>query len=222
MNLLKSPIERQSLSAVIEDRLGRAIVAGEFSAGEKLTEPELASRLGVSRAPVREALIGLEFRGLVQFDDRGRSSVPVMTDSDIQEIYLLRLSLEPLAAGKAAEQMTPKIVQLLMQNIEETHAVQTQTELAAVDTAFHGLIFEASGLPRLIQFWKCIRSQIELWLNQMQPRIAPELNQTRERTIQSHSELLRIIQTGDGDRAAALMKDHVVGWTPHLSLTATE
>jgi len=204
---------------MIEERLGRAIVTGELSAGEKLTEPELASRLGVSRAPVREALIGLEFIGLVQTDNRGYSVVPSMTCDDIHELYLLRLALEPLATQFAAERMTPETLDLLQQNIQQTRDASSSAELAVLDTEFHNLIFEASGMPRIKQFWHCIRSQIELWLNQMQPQLAvhDEESQINVRTANSHAALTEILSRGDGHSAAEWARKHLHSWLPLIS-----
>jgi DNA-binding GntR family transcriptional regulator len=221
MSLLGKPVERQSLTEVIEARLSRAIVCGELTAGEKLTEPELASRLGVSRAPVREALIGLEFAGLVQSDERGRSMVSVMTAEDIQEIYQLRLALEPLAIQFAAQRMTPEVISQLQANIQRTQAVQTHPELAAVDAEFHHLIVQASGMPRLCRAWQCIRFQIELWLNQMQPQHSPDFDKTRQKTIETHTRLVKKLSAGDDTGAAEAMRKHIVGWLPIIESTVS-
>lgn len=212
MSFLEKPVERQSLSAVIEERLCRAIVSGEFPPGGKLAEPELAARLGVSRAPIREALIGLEFAGLVQSDERGRSIVPELTADDIREIYLLRLALEPLAARFATERMTPQILEQLSQNAEKTGTVRNHTELAALDTEFHDLIFHASGMSRLKQVWQCIRYQIELWLNQMQPRFSEGFETTRQQTMTSHQALTQAIGSGNGQYAEEMSCAHIQGW----------
>lgn len=219
MKFLEKPLERQSLTSLIEERLGRAIVTGELSAGEKLTEPELAVRLGVSRAPIREALIGLEFAGLVQTDERGRSVVPVMTHDDIHELYQLRRALEPLAAQAAAERMTPEIRARLRDNVQRTLNAQSNAELAALDTEFHDLIFEASGMPRLRQLWQCIRYQIELWLNQMLPQFVVhcEESQINARTARAHSEIIEILIQGDGEAAAERTKKHLKSWLPLVS-----
>ena len=206
------PLERQSLSSAVRERLSRAIVTGEFSAGDKLAEPDLAARLGVSRAPVREALIGLEFAGLVTSDERGRTSVPVMQPEDLEEIFLVRLALEPLAAQQAALRITPSQVAALRDNIQRTRAVTSQAELSAIDTEFHELVFQASGMPRLCQIWRSICYQIELWLNQMQPTVSERLEEVRRITTQSHEELLASLESGDPERAGATMREHINGW----------
>lgn len=206
------PLERQSLSSAVRERISRAIVTGEFSAGDKLAEPVLAARLGVSRAPVREALIGLEFAGLVTSDERGRTSVPVMQPEDLEEIFLVRLALEPLAAQQAALRITPSQIAALRDNIQRMRSVTAQSELSAIDIEFHELMFQASGLPRLCQMWRSICYQIELWLNQMQPTVSQRLEEVRRITVESHEELVASLESGDSERAAATMREHINGW----------
>ncbi|SFH57055.1 GntR family transcriptional regulator [Planctomicrobium piriforme] len=217
MTTLGKPLERQSLSTVVQERLSRAIVSGELAAGERLREPELATRLGVSRAPVREALIGLEFAGLVLSDERGHSSVPVMQADDLQEIFLVRLALEPVAMQQASLRLSKEVVAALKSNIERTRSVETLAELGAIDVEFHDLIVQASELPRLRKLWSFVRYQIELWLNQMQPLVSENFAETRNLTVKSHLQLVKAFQSGDADAAFAAMRQHITGWQSHLA-----
>src|SRR5439155_14922646 len=85
-----SPIRRNtSLTKEVVDRLRKAILEGELAEGTSLPEAQTAVKLGVSRVPVREALVELERQGLVQFDPNGRACVRAFTDADIQEILSL-------------------------------------------------------------------------------------------------------------------------------------
>src|SRR5215510_7547893 len=74
--------------------------------GTSLPEAQTAAKLGVSRVPVREALVELERQGLVEFDENGRASVRAFTKDDVQEILSLRCALQRMAAGLAAAKMT--------------------------------------------------------------------------------------------------------------------
>ena len=82
--------------------LRREILSGIAEPGLLLAESAVAQRLGVSRVPVREALFALEREGLVEFSGTGRAFVKALTPRDFDELYDLRLVLEPLASRLAA------------------------------------------------------------------------------------------------------------------------
>ena len=82
--------------------LRQEILDGEISPGALLAESAVALRLGVSRVPVREALFTLEREGLVEFSMTGRAYVKDLSPHDFEELYVLRLALEPVAARLAA------------------------------------------------------------------------------------------------------------------------
>lgn len=92
-----STLERPaSLSSRVTDRLRDAIVSGSVAPGDAISEVAFAEKLGgVSRVPVHEALIELERNGLVEFDQRRRLHVPVLTAKDYSEIYEMRLAWSP-------------------------------------------------------------------------------------------------------------------------------
>src|ERR1043165_7675454 len=101
------PLRRNtSLTWEVIDRLSKAILSGELAEGTSLPEALAATKLGVSRVPVREALVELERQGLVEFDENGRASVRAFTKDDVQEILSLRCALQRMAAGLAAAKMT--------------------------------------------------------------------------------------------------------------------
>src|SRR5689334_10575926 len=84
------PLSRRSLADDASARIRRAIVAGELSAGTTLPEDKLAAQLGVSRVPIREALVELGQEGLVDFDPRGRCRVRTFTEEDFEELFSMR------------------------------------------------------------------------------------------------------------------------------------
>jgi DNA-binding GntR family transcriptional regulator len=83
---------RARLSRTVLTQLSRAIIAGEFEPGSRISEPTLSTMLGVSRAPIREALVELELRGLVVFDRTGHTRIPTLTPRDIEEIHAKTLA----------------------------------------------------------------------------------------------------------------------------------
>jgi DNA-binding GntR family transcriptional regulator len=206
------PVSRGTLARDVRTQLSRAIVAGDLPAGAPLSEPALAEKLGVSRAPIREALIELELRGMVEFDERGRTRVPTLTREDLREILEVRLAIDPLAARLAAERRDADCLSAIDRNIDATASSTTLVELSPRDTEFHGLIVRASGNRRLLACWNVLEHQIELWITQMQRQREAVSPDTHEKTVTSHREISEAIRSGDSPRAETLARRHLAGW----------
>ncbi|WP_009962857.1 GntR family transcriptional regulator [Verrucomicrobium spinosum] len=215
-----SPVPRLSLAHTVRTQLSEAILSGELAPGQHVPEPELASRLGVSRAPVREALLELERHGLVTFDARGRTHIVQLTLEDMEEIYSLRLALEPLAAGLTTERGTAEVFASLEANIAATERASSLAEVTRLDAAFHDLIMQASGHRRAARFWEGLRYQVEAWLGLMQRRHQAVFHSTQAETVKAHKRLLKVLRSGDAAAAEEEMKKHIVSWRRWLALEA--
>lgn len=208
-----NPVRRGSLAKDVRSQLSRAIVSGDLPAGASLSEPALAEKLGVSRAPIREALIELELRGMVEFDDRGRTRVPTLTRDDLREILAVRTAIDPLAARLAAERRDAKSLSAIDRNLASTAAATTLAELSRLDTEFHGLIVQAAGNRRLLACWNVLEHQVELWITQMQRQREAVNPDTHDKTLSSHREIFDAIRTGPVERAEELARRHLAGWS---------
>lgn len=207
-----NPVSRGTLARDVRSQLSRAIVTGELPAGSPLSEPVLAEKLGVSRAPIREALIELELRGMVEFDDRGRTRVPTLTAGDLREILAVRTAIDPLAARLAAQRQDAGSLSAMEQNLAATIEAKTLAELSRLDTEFHGLIMRAAGNRRLQACWNVLGHQVELWISQMQRQREALSPDTHGRTVATHDEILHVIRAGDAEQAELLARQHLAGW----------
>lgn len=205
-------VDRVRLSQAVFSRLSRAIIAGEFEPGARISEPALSAMLGVSRAPIREALIELELRGLVEFDPTGHTRIPLLTPRDIEEIHAVRLMIDPVAAGLAAERAKPQAFAALEANINATKSAKTLSDVSRLDAEFHDRIIRAAGNRRLVLCWNVLRDQFGLWLTQMQLRHEAATHRTRQETVESHRSLLQVIREGDAKKASEAARRHVAGW----------
>src|ERR1035437_4546288 len=106
--LRRTTIQRQTVTDQVHRRLKQAIIDGEFQAGERLVEVDIAVRLGASRTPVREALSKLEQEGLVTPVRFGGLAVAKLSEVDVVEIFSLIRLLESYAGRLAAERATNK------------------------------------------------------------------------------------------------------------------
>ncbi len=209
---LLSPLPRRTIGDDVLDTLRRSIIAGTFQPGNHLAEGSLGRQLGVSRAPVREAMMQLEREGLLTFDKRGAAFVKEFTADDLEEIYSLRLALETMAARLACSQMPEDVVVRMEGNIERTRAARQLLDLTLLDVEFHDLIVQASTHQRLLAAWSGLRHQIEVWLARMQSRLVAPVEKTREATVSHHRGILKALRAGKKDRAVTVVREHIEGW----------
>jgi DNA-binding GntR family transcriptional regulator len=205
-------VGRARLSQTVFSQLSRAIIAGTFEPGSRVSEPRLSTMLGVSRAPIREAFIELELRGLVEFDPTGHTRIPSLTPRDIEEIHAVRLMIDPVAAGLAAEQGTPEDFAAFEANITATKSAKTLADVSRLDAEFHDRIVHATGNRRLLLCWNSLRDQFALWLTQMQLRHEAVTHRTRQATVESHRELVDVIRSGNAEKASEAARRHVASW----------
>lgn len=196
-------------------RLRRLIVEGDMSPGTLLAEASMARQLGVSRVPVREALFALEREGLVEFSPTGRAYVRDLGPRDFEELYVLRLALEPLAARLASSQIKGD-PSALEANLRATVTAKSLHEVTRLDLEFHQLILAASGNARLLKLWRSLRSELELWLARLHRTHEVQTQETRRATAESHRELLDSFLHESAESVERRMRAHIQGWREWL------
>lgn len=190
------------------ERLRDAITSGALEPGRRLVESRLAARLGVSRAPVREAIRVLEREGLVRSVPRRGVTVTVLSKDDVREIYGLRAALECAAVRDAARNATPELLARLTTLVEAMHRGSRANDLellAAEDVAFHSAICEFAGNARLHRVWSGIHAQIRLLSRQVIGTLYSDLTPIPHR----HELILDAIRAGDMDVAERTIREHV-------------
>lgn len=145
-------VKRKTLRTRVTEHLVNAIVHGDLRPGERLIEGELARRLGVAKSTLREGLQELEHQGLViKFDNRG-TYVTKLSLQEVDDIYDVRMRLEPEAAARACHRMSPKDFSQLASLLDKMHAAGERREyLEALmwDLAFHQRIWKLSASAAL-------------------------------------------------------------------------
>lgn len=207
-----APLARRTLGDDVLDTLRRAIIAGEFAPGHHLAEGVLAQELGVSRAPVREAMMQLEREGLLLFNKRGAALVKAFTDDDFEEIFTLRLTLETAGARFACRHFQAGDAERLEESIARTESAARLLEVTLLDVEFHDLIMQTARHSRLYSCWDLLRHQIEVWLARMHSEIDAPTQDTRERTVSHHGDLLESLRSGNEEEAAQAMHTHIKSW----------
>ncbi|MES3707441.1 GntR family transcriptional regulator [Pseudomonas putida] len=194
------------------DSIRNSILREEFPAGHHLAEGKLARQWGVSRTPVRVALARLEGDGLIKSIPNRGAFVTGWTNADLEEIYAIRIRLEPLACRMAAGQMSTEILDHLdgiaakMIRLAQEAQPGWVDECTQLNAELHDTILQASGANRLISIVRAmtevlvVRRTIKLY-----PREALLLN------FNQHIQILQALREGDGAWAESLMTAHIMG-----------
>ena len=216
-----SNLNPSTFAASAMNRLRREIFDGQLPPGTRLAEATEAKRLGVSRVPVREAFAALERDGLLEFTDTGRTVVKTLTPQDFEELFAMRLLLEP-AAARLAFPLSPKHQQLLEENISATQNAKTLDEVTRLDLEFHELIVAASGNSRLLKLWLSLRTELELWLGYLHQQHRDRDLNTRVDTASSHEEILFCFQARSAAACEKRMREHILAWREWLPMLELE
>ncbi len=208
--VLVPPLKR-SLAEEIVDRLREAIYSGQLAPNERLREEALASFLGLSRGPVREALAQLEREGLVIRQPNRGATVARLSLEDLEEVYSLRLALEQLAVKQAIRTANPVYFDEMQNVVDEMkmcldRGITTQ-EAAKLDIRFHELIYEASNHKRLLNAWHTLRPQIHIFL--LSRNVANE--DFKLYIVADHQKLLDLLRAQYEAQALDMLQKHLNG-----------
>jgi DNA-binding GntR family transcriptional regulator len=185
------------------------ILSGAFAPGQAITESEIASQLGVSRTPVREALRELEVQGLLTRHHR-RILVASLSAAEADDVHEIRVALEIVAVRQAiarrpAETIVPHLERTISEMRYEIKNGNTAMALKSA-RAFHEAIFHGSDNKMLTRFLAQVYNRVDQYrfYNSSQ-RSSARLR----RTIEEHLAIVDAIREGDVDRAQNQMQLHL-------------
>jgi DNA-binding GntR family transcriptional regulator len=204
---LDSPLGGQSLRAEVRERLRQAIMQGELKPGEQIVESRLARQLGISQAPVREALRELEQMGLVVNHMRRGTFVRELTAQDAWEMYTLRAQLESMAARLALPHLTDADMDEMERLIEamvEAGRTGNAEELTSADAHFHEFLCERSGHKLLMRMWRSIHP-----LNWTQLTVAV-LHRDLVELAERHRDIVDALRTRDAEAVDRAVQHHLL------------
>ena len=218
--MLSSPPSPANLAETVTSRLRNDILSGELAPGAPVAEIPTAERLGVSRVPVREALLVLEQEGLLEFGPRGRARVRTLSPGDHIEIYHARLPLEKAAARLAAERRTEDDLAAMRANISATRQARTLAEVSLLDLEFHDLVFSAARSPWLFRFWRLLRGELSLWLTRLHREEQTVTHRVRESTGDTHEEYVALLAERNAAAAERHIESHMRYWLEWMPVEA--
>jgi DNA-binding GntR family transcriptional regulator len=195
------PPTARRLSDQIATHLRARICSGDLQPGDRLVEADLSMEMGVSRAPLREALVTLQRDGLVEVIPYRGAVVANLGQHDLEEIRELRAALEAIAARRAAQIAPEQTAEALRDRLRAMSEAATEGDATAAALAhidFHRAIGEASGYERLVGFLDQLAGQ-SLALYSYAALPPSDLMTLAE----EHVRIVDAIASGDPDRAQA-------------------
>ena len=197
-------IEVKSLMTVVLDTLRKSILTGEFRPGQKINESEIATNLGISRSPVREAFRILERDGLIITSPRKGSYITDISPKDLEELFGIRKILECFALDcikKRAKKSPEKIRSMIKEldiNLSKKH------DPFIVISGFHYNLVELSNNSRLIELYKILAVSLRrYWL------IYHSEKGQRDISLEHHQGIVNMLKKGDYSGTKTLLKKHI-------------
>jgi DNA-binding GntR family transcriptional regulator len=201
----RKPIERhQTLREKILETIRDAILKGNMKPGERVSEPELAERFGISRTPIREAFRQLESEGYLEVIPRKGAVVASLTERDVEEFYAIKIILEGFAAKMAAEKLTAKDIERLEGINDRLRQIAAEGDVKTffrVHNEFHEVFIKAAGNERLYE----MINQLVMRFKRL--RLASLSQPGRmEISVEEHRNMIQAFKNHDGDRADNLVR----------------
>ena len=200
------PLSAASLPAAVEHAVSQWIFKGKLTAGQKLTEQEVALRLGVSRGPVREAFRALEDLGLVQIEKNRGAFVRKIDFEEAVEIHDVYSALEELATRSAARRLSGKQIEELKSLVESMDAAaeaEDPDRYYTLNLRFHHRLVEGSENRRLLIIYTRLLNELHLFR-----RFGLMQRGEMRRSNHEHRQILEKIALGDSEGAAEAMRSH--------------
>jgi len=202
-------VVRRVLREEIREQLIDDILSGRLTPGTRIVETRLAQELGVSQAPVREALRDLELFGFVTSSPFRGTQVRKISPEDLLEIYPIRAALEAVAARAAAARIddeTLERLQGLIGAMREAAVKGDHRGHVDADYAFHHAIIKASGNRMLQHVWQTMRLATTTFVTHSMTQLTHRsLHEIGER----HVPVLEALRERDPNLAEAAMRRHI-------------
>jgi DNA-binding GntR family transcriptional regulator len=197
----------KSLTEIAVNELRRMITIGEFKFGAQLAESVLASRFGLSKTPVREALLLLKQEGLVEIHPRKGTFVFAPSAKELRSLLESRAILEPGALRLALERNRVRLLTELALNLESSDAVLKKTntdKYLQLDRKFHTLFFQHAENPYLNKFNDTVAAK----MHAVRYRLAFAKGFIN-RSITEHKHIFSLLENDGVDEACKALGEHI-------------
>jgi DNA-binding GntR family transcriptional regulator len=202
-------VDYLSKSDVVAQGIRELIHSGELAPGDLLRQRDLAKRFRVSPTPVREALRKLEAEGFIATELHRGAVVVRAEDARLFENFLIRANLESLAAGLAAQKITPEDLEEITKIFDELSRLDPEDERrATLNRRFHFRIYEAARSPTLLALLNLLWCALDG---------GPRVTRPQEVSDQHHYALLQALRREDSNAAAEFTRLHIMEGANHVA-----
>ena len=200
-------VSHLTLRERIADAIRDEIIRGQLKAGVRVSEPDVATRYGISRTPVREAFRQLAAEGFVALTPRRGARVTFLTQKDVSEFYELKSLLEGYAARIATPKLQEKDLQKMEQlndQMERYHQRGDLKKIAKIHDEFHNIYLEAAGNEQLSAVFQQLVNKFQRFT------ILLALSGKNPEAVEQHREIIRAFRMRDAGRAEELVKANAI------------
>ena len=205
--LPRKGLQHRTIAGAVVDALRRRILDGEFEDGQQLRQDALAHDLGVSRIPVREALLQLEAEGLVNILPHRGAIVSQLSSAEIQELLDLRALLEPRLLRHSAPHLAEVDYAELEGILEEYSAEMRANHVdrwGELNTRFHMLLYRHADQPRTLAIVGTLLRNCDRYT-----RLQLAYTQAFERAEAEHAEVVQLCKARKVAQACTLLREHI-------------
>jgi DNA-binding GntR family transcriptional regulator len=180
--------------------LREAIMSGTLAPGEFLRQESLADAIGVSRIPVRTALLQLKSDGLVNFRPHRGAQVRALSAAQIDEVYRLRILLQSYALQRSMAKMTPDRIEILRKLAVELDHHPESGQFVDTRIQFYRELHDAESNPMLVEMIEDLSGQVGRYLLSFR---------VDQHNLSSHRDLVNLVAAGDQSAAESWIRTHV-------------
>lgn len=200
------PIRVEPIASQVVEILRQWILTGHLRGGQHVRQEAIADELGVSRVPVREALLMLEAEGLITRKKYKGAFVAEISLSEIQETYLLRNLLESFLFGKALPHITESHLQQAEDIIRQSMLSDiTSDDWMRLNIEFHMTLYEPAQLSLTMQTLKGLLQRTDRYFRLQQAISSSVQHASRYQ----HQRIIDVIRTGDHEAALQALHQHI-------------
>ncbi|HEV7309895.1 GntR family transcriptional regulator [Ensifer sp.] len=208
MTAVGKGLKHKTMASAAAEEIRNRILAGDYAPGVQLRQDGLASDLGMSRIPIREALVQLESEGLLKILPHRGAIVSQLTVDEIEELFNMRLLFEPFLFQRSAPLLSAEDLEALreMQARYSTSIDRLDVDVwNELNTEFHLSLYRHARSPRILLAVQNLLVECDRHTRVQLSTIRGD----RERAVAEHEELLRLCEKGAFEEGAKLMYEHI-------------